>query len=254
MSLLILFRDGLASMNRRNVWIFCLAFIMAFIAFGSKVEASEILKSDKTYNVNGDVIGNITLYDDYKIEFSFKYRLKNILVVICESDNCLDTTVTLDYGNNTVLNEEPYEELGSISYDLSEYLVAKETNVLYSIRASGDFKPTLSASFGSVLTMNTEVLILAAGNDPSVNREAEIMKWLNEVKGVFNTWIIPGLYIVLGCILVIKSILLVIDLIKYADYADIRKEKLRAFLYLGIVVGSVACINTGLAIITGLFN
>ena len=54
-------------------------------------------------------------------------------------------------------------------------------------------------------------------------------------------------------IILVKGILLCIDIVKYSDKPNVRKEKLRAFLYLVAVILSIGLLNTCFGLITGLF-
>jgi len=204
--------------------------------------------------VNGDVVGNISLYDDYSIVFSFKYRVKDILVTICEKDKCEETQKEFNYGNNTVLNEAPYETLATVSYELKDSLVANSYDTIYLVKASADFKPTLSSTIGAILTVNKEITIEADTTNDSDSRESKIMQGIEKVKDVCNKWIIPAIYIVLAVVLLVKATFLCIDLIRYSDIPEIRSEKLKSFAYLGLVLILVSVLNTGLAFITGLFG
>ena len=77
---------------------------------------------------------------------------------------------------------------------------------------------------------------------------------LEKVIEVCNTWVIPGLYVILALTLVIKGVLLSIDIVKHSDNQEVRREKIKAFTFLAVALLCVAGLNTGVGFLTGLFG
>ena len=55
-------------------------------------------------------------------------------------------------------------------------------------------------------------------------------------------------------VLIIKGILLGMDITKYSDQPDIRREKIRGFTYFGVAIFLLAILNTIGGFVTGLFG
>ena len=77
---------------------------------------------------------------------------------------------------------------------------------------------------------------------------------LEKVSEVVYKRVIPGIYIVLALILVVKLVLLSIDIVKYADHPEIRKEKFKGFVYVFVGLLAVGLVNASVGFITGLYD
>jgi hypothetical protein len=236
-------------MRNRNIIKLFIAFIAIFLVFSSnKVEANEKLTSTNATDIAGNVVGSITLYDDYTVSFTYVYRVKDIEITVCKKGNCDNAEPQISY-NVSYTNGE------LANFSISEYLVSESKQVTYTVIASGDFKTSETSTSQNKVTLTTNIIVKAkASEDDTSSGDALYDNSVNKVQKVFNEWVIPGIYLVLAVTLVVKAILLSIDLIKYSDNSIVRKEKIRAFTYLFIALLAIAIINSSIGFITGLFD
>lgn len=226
---------------------YILIFTFIFMIFSpSMVQARSAIATATAPGINpGDEpMGKIILYDDYKIAFHYGYRVNSIVIDVCKDSIC-----------NNVKQAENQTFMGNsvIEFDLNDLLIRdSDKKVTYVVKATGAFKAVEGLGFESVATLNTEVSVKPINSkDDDSNR---ILDSTEGVLGFINMWVIPGIYAVLVVTLIIKSILLVIDLVKYSDNSEVRREKLKAFAYIFIGIVCVAIINSTAGIITGLFG
>ena len=190
--------------------------------------------------------GSITLTDDYKLTFTYGYRVKDIKIWVCEEELC-------NIDEPTIFPNQTYLGNSSIEFDLNRYLVKEEgRDVEYKITASANFKRLETQQTDSSATLNYIVTI--KGSSSSDGRDEDVFNNSEKALQFVNTWILPGIYVVLAVIFVVKGILLCIDLIRYSDYREVRHEKLKAFAYMFIGLLAVAIINSTIGVITGLFS
>ena len=234
---------------KKHFWITLLSFIVIFVfASFTRVSAREILAHEQMEHPSThDIVAEITLYDDYIVEYDYKTtQLTNVKIKVCKSNVCEDTAYQIE-PQQTFMNGQ------EANFDVSEYLVKEENKIKYKIIASGDFKTSDSGSWVGII-LEHEVTISGSNETTDNMDEEDFDESLVKVKKVFNTWIIPGIYIILGIVIVVKGILLAIDIVKYSDNPEIRKRKLHATIYLLLALLFVAIINTGIGFMTGLFE
>lgn len=220
-----------------------------FIVFtNTKVNAASVLETAIAPGKNPSLpdAGKIILHDDYTITFDYEYRVKDIKIWICADSQCLN-------GDAQIEPNQTYMGNTSVEFDLNQYLIKKDTTVEYKVKAVGDFKYQESDATGSLATLIYQIEI--KGNVKDVyGKDEDVFDNSQDALSVVNHWIIPGIYVVLAIVFVIKSILLCMDLIRYSDHPDVRKEKIRGFIYIFVGLLVVFLINSTVGVITGLFS
>lgn len=235
-------------MKKNRVLKIIFSFACFFMIFSSSfVFASESLETAIAPGKPGNPdIGKITLYSDYKIEFDYEYRVKDIKIWVCKDQACLQDNPQIE-PNQTYLGNSVIE------FSIKDYLIKEDEDVTYTIKAIGNFKYQETDYNESFATLNYEVTLKGEYNDSS-GRDDDIFDNSENAMYVVNHWIIPGMYIIIGILFIIKSILLCIDLVKYSDNSEVRKEKLRGFVYIFVGLLAVAVITSTVGVITGLFK
>lgn len=236
-------------MKRKKIIIIIIAMVLSFLLPSNIVEAKEMIDDAFGQNYLGEDVAFIRFYDDYTIEFVYKYSVSNIEIKVCQSNLC-DETQPQEIITTAYKNEAPYQTMGVQTFDLNKYLT---NNASYVVKASASFKSFEDSTSVLVLSMSEEISIEVEEEDTN-DRDREFRKSVERVYRVCNTWVIPGIYMVLAVVLIVKGIFLAIDVVKYSDNSSVRKEKLKAFVYLGLVLLFVAALNTLAGIITGLFE
>lgn len=232
-------------MKRKSIILTGILFLL-LLFLPTKVFAKEELKKVEVSNFDTELIGIITFYDDYTLEYDFKYLLKDIKITVCAKGTCDNTSAQIVDSQLHVGENNP-------QYNLSEYLIEKPQE--YTIKAKGSFKSSNEGSY--VVKTLTYVLVIEdeknEDKDGGFFNNPEFRASFDKAVIVINKFVIPGIYIALGIIILVKGILLCIDIVKYSDKPNVRKEKLRAFLYLIAVILSIGLLNTCFGLITGLF-
>lgn len=228
-------------------YLFIFIFAFSFLNITSVLAASELEVAVAPGFLPGEPdSGSITLTDDYKITFTYGYRVKDIKIWVCEEELC-------NVDEPTIFPNQTYLGNSSIEFDLSKYLIKDDSRVIeYKITANANFKRTETQQTDSSATLNYIVTI--SGNGSGSTRDDDVFKNSEKAITFVNVWILPGIYILLGVIFVVKGILLAIDLIKYSDSREVRREKLRGFAYMFVGLLAVAVVNSTVGVITGLFN
>ena len=228
----------------RYLIVSLLTFILLLSSESVKAKNIETVDLEES----GKVYGSIKFYGD-SVGIVHQYTLTSISIKVCIPTICdLLEPQILDGNSYTDKNTEVKKEISDF-YDTTSqssvtYKIIVETSMYNSDYSTYPYLNVAEFSY---------VIDNSAGNDEN-DKDEDFEKSVDKVIYVVNTFIIPGLYIVLAVIIVIKGILLTIDLIKYSDNASVRKEKLNSFLYLGIVVFIACILNTIAAFITGLFG
>ena len=229
--------------KRYLVAIFTLIFVLFSPSF---VSARNAISSASAPGISpgAEPMGKIILYDDYKIAFHYGYRVSNIVIEVCKDQVCKN----LKEAENQAFISNSFVE-----FDLNPLLMsAEEEPVEYTIQATASFRQTEGLGFESVASLNTKVTIKGINQPESGSNR--ILDSTNKVLTFINAWILPGVYILLGVVLVLKGVMLTIDIVRYSDNSDIRREKLKAFSYFLVGVVCVAIINSTAGVITGLFR
>lgn len=228
-------------------YLFIFIFALSFLNSTTVRAASELEVAVAPGFLPGEPdSGSITLTDDYKLTFTYGYRVKDIKIWVCEEELC-------NVDEPTIFPNQTYLGNSSIEFDLNKYLVKDDNrSIEYKITANANFKRTETQQTDSSATLNYIVTIGA--NSSGGTRDDDVFDNWEKAIIFINAWIIPGIYITLAVIFVVKGILLAIDLIKYSDNREVRREKLRGFAYMFVGLLVVAIVNSTVGIITGLFN
>ena len=232
-------------MKKRFFSIFIILFALIFSFNPSQVSAKEILKRGESTNIDKQVIGAITFYDDYTISFEYSVMLRNPTVKVCPLNSC-NTVLAQINTQQVYLNKE------TLTFSLSEYINEyDDSDVL--VVASGEYKVnTTDLGFPSVVEI--KYTIEKVDDDSQDSDQKELNEHVEKVQKVFNTWVFPGIYILLAVVFVIKLILLSIDLVKFSDQPDVRREKIKGFVYVFLGLLAVSAVNASAGFLTGLYN
>ena len=232
--------------KRRFISLILVLFVCLFCFVPNQVSAKEVLKRGEVTTIDKEVVGSITLYDDYTIVFEYSLVFKNPVVKVCPVSSC-DTILPQVDTQQIYLNKEP------ISFSLSEY-VNGYSNEYILIIASGQYKLSSSDSnYPGTVNLRYEINKNTI-EDSESSREKELDDSLVKINEVVNKWVIPGIYIVLAIVFIVKLILLCIDVARYSDDSEVRKEKIKGFLYTFIGLLAVGIINASAGFITGLYD
>lgn len=243
-----LYMEYLGENMKRKIYLSVFTFFISLflLCLPSHILAKETLNQIEIKSISDDKLGAIILYDDLTIAYEYTYILKNIEVTVCKSNNCEIEAQIFD--NQLHIDQQTLE------YNLKEY-VDYNYDGEYTIIAKGYFKMSNTGAYKSANFTHTLKL------DKTVNDEDGLFmngkkydESMNKVIKVFNTYVIPGIYIALAVLIIIKGILLAIDIVKYADNVDVRREKIKGFIYLAIGIFIAIAVNTCLGLITGLFK
>ena len=231
-------------MKKRYI-LLIFAFLLVLIS-PDKVFARNAIATATAPGISPDSepMGKIILYDDYKVAFHYEYRVNNIIIEVCKDSVCknLKEAENQTFTANTM-----------VEFDLNPLLIKEENKSSeYTIKATASFRQTEGLGFESVATLTTKVNVKASNQKE--NASDEVLGSTSKVLTFVNDWIIPGIYVLLAVVLLVKGILLAVDLVKYSDNGEVRKEKLKAFAYMFVGVVCVAIINSTAGIITGLFR
>ncbi len=226
----------------------CILLSILFIFVGSinvsEIEAKGVLKRGPGYNLDKQEIAAITIYDDYSVTFDYSVMLRNPVVKVCPKDSC-HTILPQVNTQQVYLNKE------TLIFYVNEYVdkYVEDSDVI--ISASADYK-TNSSDLGYPGSIEIQYTVK---QKTAAQKENEgLFASLGNISEVMNKWIIPGIYIVLALIFVVKLILLCIDVIRYADYPLVRKEKFKGFIYVFVGLLAVALVNSAVGIATGLYG
>ena len=220
-----------------------------FLLIPMKVFASEVVNEISVETISKEEIGKITLYDDLKIVYGYKYTLKNIEITICPVDKC--------EGVEPQVYDSQLHVSDSAEFMLDQYIDLSNEGK-YTIKAKGLFKMSNEGPYKSATLVydfeppkednekdDKDGLFM---NDPRFDESVD------KAIRIFNEWVIPGIYVVLALTIIIKGVLVGIDVVKYSDKPEIRREKLKSLMYMAIAIAIGVLLNTVFGIITGLFN
>jgi len=237
----------------RKKFILCISlFLSFFFMLSFKVEAKSTLESTQTF-YQGNTIGTVTLYDDYTVEVTYSIEVSDIVFFLCPQDDCSETTRMQHNLNQSFSSDEK-----SIIFYLTDYFeFVNEESYIVTIQAK--FLPEVTSINGYPSELECVIDYVeenASENPDGGNNKYEdgIKDSTGKVAKVFRDIIIPFLYAAIVVVLVIKGVLLAMDLVKYSDQPDIRREKIRAFTYFGIALFAAALLNTFAGWYTGLFG
>lgn len=236
------------------------AFVGLLLLFNEKVEAKEVVGSASSENIFGDLLGTIQIYDDGEIKFQYKYGLKRADLYYCKKGEMCDND---NYSWVKILEaseETPYKnngaELAKYSYEVeleenSEYRFVVEAYFALSSSYKGNenIEGSFMISDKQIADTKDQYIKIDSGYDDS-----RIGEWLDDMKLIVNTIVLPVLYVLISMLLVIKGAILGFQIVKNADKPDIRREKIGAltWLVIGVVVAYAA--STVVGVLTGFFE
>ena len=235
-------------MNKRRMFAVFVFFTLLFVGlFSAPIKAREELSREQVKDVQDNLIGSITLYDDYSLVFDYSYRLSDIEVYVCEIE-CTSIDLPVHKPGTTFIGGGNYE------CSLSDY-IENDTSTRYKVIGQAYFKAEGSTISNVAMLEYTIKVSSSSGAGNSKSRgEQEYNEEVEKTLNVINTWVLPGVYIAAGVAIVINSILMAVDLIKYSDNPEIRKNKLTGIVYAFIGIGLLIAINSLVGVVTGLFD
>ena len=226
-----------------------LSLIIAYLfSFNNVVSAEDnVLKEAQATAVKeGEKSpGNIKLYNDYTIEFNFEHALNGYKIWVCEEDDCDDK-------KPTIASSQIFYGPNNISEKLAEHMSVEEgEEKIYIIEAQGTFRNSKTSYTANIVQLEYKVEL------KKVDGEIFYDVFIEETQGalkVIKTWVIPGLYILFALTVIVKGILLGIDIVHLSDQPDLRREKIRAFIYFFVAMVAITIVTTSVGYITGLFD
>ena len=237
---------------KKKIVLFVIFFI-SIIFSSSLVSARETLDFATVSYVGEGNVGSITIYDDYVIRIGYKYSASNVKIDICPKSDCNNLTTQTYESNETYFDGE------YVDFYISEHFSLYDGSE-YKVSITASFKPYAAAITDvSAGFIETDIEYIA---EKAVDRETDpynkyadaALTDIEKVAKVFRDYIIPFLYVILVIVLIIKGILLGMDITKYSDQPDIRREKIRGFTYFGVAIFLLAILNTIGGFVTGLFG
>ena len=235
----------------KKVIVILLCLFTSIIFSSVRIQAKE-LKSTEVIYLNKGTIGEVFIHDDYVVEISFLYAVKDVRISICYAPSC-DSVI-----EEKVFNET-YFENGHVEFFLKQHFDL-EDGESYKVETSAAFKPKAGTteSAWQVASVDAEFVYNpenAATDSEGRDKYGEKFKETSTSAAIaIRNIAIPVIYGILSVLLIIKGILLAMDITKYADLPDVRKEKIRAFIYFGVAMFALALLNTIAGFITGLFG
>lgn len=240
----------------KKSFLVSLLFIFATIFFnGVSVDARETLDFATSFYPGEGEIGSIVIYDDYVVRVSYKYSASDVKIKICPSSTCSNLNTQIYTSEETYFDDVHTDFYIADHFDL-------DNGTDYKISVSASFKPYPAAITDSASGfIETEFEYIKENASSEEDNSSDKNKYADEaltrtqkIIWVFKVIIIPLIYAVLIVVLIVKGVLLGIDISKYADEPDVRKEKIRAFTYFGVAIFLVAILNTVGGFVTGLFG
>lgn len=231
-------------MRKFSVIKYLLLFIGVFVTFSNNlIVAKGTLETAVAPGKMPDIdAGKIILYDDYTLSFEYGYRVNNIKIWVCLESECGEEA--------QIVPNQTYIGNTRIDFDLSSY-INFETSGVYTIKAMGNFKHLETDSSDSMATLNYRLKITQ--EDSFDGRDELVLEGGEKAVNVINTWVVPLVYIAAALTILIKAIFLSIDLVKYSDNKEVRVEKIKSFVYLGVAVLAIAIISSSSLFIAKLF-
>lgn len=240
----------------RKKIVVCLLFLLGIVFSGTtSISARETIDFVTSFYPGEGEIGSIEIYDDYVIRIAYKYSASDVEIKICPADMCSNLST------QTYLSDETYFDGTHTDFYMADHFEL-ENGVEYKVSVSASFKPYPAAIYDtSSGFMETDFEYIEENASFEENKNTDENKYADEaltrtqkIIWVFKVIIIPLIYAALVVVLIVKGILLGIDISKYADEPDVRKEKIRAFTYFGLAIFLVAILNTVGGFVTGLFG
>lgn len=229
-----------------------LLFIAIFSIFSSSTVSAKVVKDMDIYNLDGLIIGNLSIHDDYVVEISYEYAVKGVNILVCEPTNCVTSKQEKTFS-------ETYFDDESVEIYLKEYFDFID-GTKYQIEVSASFKPKQGTTLEVWETWSIESEIVYVEENASEKPQDrpgygdEFVDSATNAGELIRNIAIPVIYGVLVIVLVVKGVLLGIDITRYSDQPDVRKEKIKAFSYFGVAIVALAGLNTIAAFVTGLFG
>ncbi|MBR3891148.1 MAG: hypothetical protein IKJ30_03660 [Bacilli bacterium] len=238
---------------KQKIVLFILFVIAIFCNSQTTISARETLDfSVVVYPGEGEV-GSSVVYDDYVVRVNYKYSASNVVIKVCPKALCNNLNT------QTYESPETYFDGDHVDFYMADHFTLQDGET-YQAWISVSFKP-YAAAITDVATgaMNVEFVYeeenaLTEEEDPNNQYAEEALTRSERIAKLFRDIIIPCIYVVILIVLIIKGIMLGMDITKYADQPDIRREKIRGFAYFGVALFLLAILNTVGGFVTGLFG
>lgn len=238
---------------KQKIILFLLFVLTICCCNQTTVSARETLDFSVVVYPGENEVGSVVVYDDYVVRVNYKYSASNVSISICPKALCNNL--------NTQIQEfsETYFDGDYVDFYLADHFSLQDGET-YQAWINVSFKPYAAAITDvatgamSVEFSYIEENALTEAEDPNSPYAEEALTRGERIAKLFRDIIIPLIYVVLLIVLIIKGILLGMDITKYADQPDIRREKVRGFVYFGVALFLLAILNTVGGFFAGLFG
>ena len=244
--------------------VFLLLFFAIIFSFGSKLNASaaSVIAETSIPNIFGETMGQIKIENNGKVTIKYRYGLRRVDMFFCEKGEGCDNgfyNVRIMAEASETKNFKNYDSstLETFSFNISlddkekEYRVRIEAYIGTSEGYSGlEIIPGSSTVQQLVLDTNDKFL---KGSSFGVG-DQRIDGVLGDIIVVVNHAVLPIIYAVTTLFLFVKGTVLGFQIVKNADFPEIRREKIRGLVWLFIGVGITYAATTIVGIVTGFFT
>ena len=239
------------------------AFLFLSVFTNTKVGAVSVIASVSNEDIFGETISSIRVFNNGKVELQYRYGLKKVDMYYCVKGEACDQGV---YSVKNIMEatiDEPYKntESGMAKYT---FAIDLDKKVEYRVRIEAYFGTSNAYSGGEGITGSFTVgaVQIADTNDNYINGSASknsisdsrLSGLLEKIQKVVNNIILPIIYTVTSVFLVVKGAILGVQIVKSADQADIRREKIGAlkWLFIGVAISYAA--TTAVGFVSGFFE
>lgn len=241
------------SLITKILTVFC-SFIFVFLVSTTNVGALYDSDLDKVLSYKVDRNRN-----QVSVEIQYQYGIKDVELYICEDNTCssgnfitsfLDSNdeVYINESNNSVFSYTKTYYAISDGKSLLDYNVDKQNNNMYNMTIYANFCMVRDNENEKCLDWTGQKEISTTEFDitlgsPTGNPDAD--NFIYSMLNVVHTYVIPGLWVVLIILLLVRGIMLSIDIVKSSDEPDVRKRKIQGLVWLiiGVAIGFAVTVS-----------
>ncbi|MBR3891666.1 MAG: hypothetical protein IKJ30_06340 [Bacilli bacterium] len=236
-------------------------FLFAPVRANAAYEPSEYAKM--LTGKNQFVVDPTSSDEGLVVTIQYKYKVKDLIVVICEAaanqDSCKTSyeSAEIDGYRISVFKKASYDMNTGSQESMTETTPFSGATLGSPIRdyANGKYKVYVSADVCELRSANKqncsswindhvlyfdEIEIKGAftGN-------ADVNNIIADVLTIVNNYVIPVLWVAMGILLIVRGVILAIGIIKASDEAEVRSNKIKGLVWLviGVFAGFVMTIG-----------
>lgn len=248
----------------RYVIILFVMFVSFSLVSSIDVKAADMIAS-ASEEIFGEEINNIKVYSNGKVNVQYKYGLRRLDMYYCLKGEQCDNSNYYMIVIAEASEEEPYKNEGVdlASYDFNiniaepgEYRVRIEAYFATSSAYTGT-ESIYGYPIGAVQVADTKEYYInsnAKESSSSGISDERIKGLLDKIKSIVNSVILPIIYIATTLFLIIKGAILGVQIVKSADDASVRREKIGALKWLVIGVAITYAATSVVGVLTGFFK